>query len=119
MSTFTVEWFCRSLGARSRAGGISQNLGRREPVRSPFLLTQKTNRVPSEGERGRRCRLPTTADFGVCTMCTLRAADRLELGSDRAGFGMFSGERRICRGWNAVRVPPRAQHDPSSEGFLL
>ena len=25
----------------------------------------------------------------------------------------------VCRGWNAVRVPPRAQHSPSSEGFCF
>jgi hypothetical protein len=25
----------------------------------------------------------------------------------------------VCKAWNAVRVPPRAQQIPSSEGFLL
>jgi hypothetical protein len=59
------------------------------------------------------------AGFGVCTMCTPWPSDRVVLGPVRAGLVMFSGEWRIFKGWSPVRVPPRAQHSPSSEGFLL
>jgi hypothetical protein len=55
----------------------------------------------------------------VCTMCTLWALDRVVLVADWAGLRRFSGEWRKFKGWNPVRVPPRAQHDPSSEGSLL
>jgi hypothetical protein len=39
--------------------------------------------------------------------------------SDWLGFRMFSRVPGVCTGSNVVRVPPRAQHIPSSEGFLL
>lgn len=39
--------------------------------------------------------------------------------SDWLGFRMFSRVPCVCKGWNAVRVPPRARRFPSSEGFLL
>jgi hypothetical protein len=55
----------------------------------------------------------------VCTMCTPWASDRVLPVADRAGLGMFSREWRVFKGWSPVRVPPRAQHSPSSEGFLL
>ncbi len=54
----------------------------------------------------------------VWTMSTLLASDRVVYRSDWAGFGMFSGVPSVCRGWNAVRVPPRAQQIPSSEGIF-
>jgi hypothetical protein len=44
---------------------------------------------------------------------------RVVLVPDWAGLAMFSGEWQVFRGWNLVRVPPRAQHSPSSQGFLL
>jgi hypothetical protein len=37
---------------------------------------------------------------------------------DWTGLAMFPRESRVCRGWKAVRVPPRAQHSPSSEGVF-
>ncbi|GAP56839.1 hypothetical protein AHiyo6_34040 [Arthrobacter sp. Hiyo6] len=49
MNAFTVGRFCRSLGALSLAGGITQNVGRREPVRCPKFASGDTNRVPSTG----------------------------------------------------------------------
>lgn len=52
-------------------------------------------------------------------MCTPGASDSVVLAADRFGLGMFTREWRIFKGWHPVRVPPRAQHDPSSEGFLL
>ena len=55
----------------------------------------------------------------MCTMCTPWASERAVLVPDSAGLAIFSGEWRIFKGWNAVRVPPWEQHDPSSEGFLL
>jgi hypothetical protein len=48
----------------------------------------------------------------------------LGFGSGRTGAGLgriaevFGGATEF-KGWNPVRVPPRAQHSPSSEGFLL
>jgi hypothetical protein len=39
--------------------------------------------------------------------------------SDWLGFRMFSRVPGVCKGWNVVRVPPRAQCFPSSEGLLL
>ena len=113
------KWFCRSLGARSLAGGISQNVGRCEPGRCHTFASAKTNRAPSVGERGWCCGLRRTANFGVCTLCTLRAADWVELVPDRAGFRMFPREPSVCKGWNAVRVPPRAQCFRRSVAFLV
>jgi hypothetical protein len=62
---------------------------------------------------------PKWARKRVCTLCTPWASDWVVPGSDRAGFRMFSGLPSVFKAWNTVRVPPRAQHDPSSEGFLL
>ena len=55
----------------------------------------------------------------VCTMCTPWASDRVVLVPDWAGLRRYSGEWRKFKGWNPVRVPPRAQHSPSSEAILL
>ena len=55
----------------------------------------------------------------VWTMSTLFASDRVVYRSDWAGFGMFSGVPRVCKGWNAVRVPPRAQCFRRSGAFYL
>ena len=49
-------------------------------------------------------------------MSTLLVSDSVVLVPDWAGSLVFSGVPSGCEGWNAVRVPPRAQHDPSSEG---
>ena len=45
----------------------------------------------------------------VCTTYTLFASDRVVYRPDWAGLLMFSGLPSIYKGWNAVRVPPRAQ----------
>jgi hypothetical protein len=55
----------------------------------------------------------------VWTLSTLFASDWAGHRPDWLGFRMFSGLPSICRGRNAVRVPPRTQHIPSSERFLL
>lgn len=52
-------------------------------------------------------------------LSTLWASDWVVHRPDWPGLLMFSGVRSVCKGQNAVRVPPRAQHDPSSEGVLL
>jgi hypothetical protein len=54
----------------------------------------------------------------VCTMCTLSASDWAVHRPDCLGFGMFSGVPSVWKGWSAVRVPPRAQQVPSSEGIF-
>lgn len=52
-------------------------------------------------------------------MSTLFVSDCLVEHSDYFGFRMFSRVPSVYKAGNAVRVPPRAQHTPSSEGFLL
>jgi hypothetical protein len=52
------------------------------------------------------------AKVRVCTMCTPWASDRVELVPDWAGSAMLAGEWRIFKGWNPVRVPPRARVFP-------
>ena len=47
-------------------------------------------------------------------MCTPWASDRIVLVPDWAGLARFSGEWRKFKGWNPVRVPPRAQCFPCS-----
>jgi hypothetical protein len=42
-------------------------------------------------------------------MSTVSASDRVVHRSDRAGFRMFPREFTVRKGWNAVRVPPRAR----------
>jgi hypothetical protein len=55
----------------------------------------------------------------VLTVSTPLASDRVVVRWDRLGFLMFSGVSGVFKAGNTVRVPPRAQHIPSSEGFLL
>lgn len=112
MKLFIVGWFCRSLGAPSVAGGITQDVGWCEPVSGPTVAYTKTNRVPSTRVRGWRWELPGTAYFGVCTMCTLSTSDWVVPGMDRAGFGMFPREASVDKGWSQVRVPPWAHVFP-------
>jgi hypothetical protein len=54
----------------------------------------------------------------VLTMSTLLAADWVAKPADCLGFRMFLRVPSHCKGWNAVRVPPRAQHSPLSEGVF-
>ena len=64
---------------------------------------------------GRLSSLVGGAEVGkkrVCTMCTPWASDRVVLVPDWAGLRRFSGEWRIFKGWNPVRVPPRARVFP-------
>ena len=52
------------------------------------------------------------------TLSTLLESDWVIYPEDWAGFGMFSGVSSVCKGWNAVRVPHRAQQIPSPEGIF-
>jgi hypothetical protein len=45
-------------------------------------------------------------------MCTPWASDRVVPVPDWAGLAMFAGEWRKFKGWNPVRVPPRARVFP-------
>ena len=56
---------------------------------------------------------------GVCTMCTPWASDRVVLVPDWAGLRRLAGEWREFKGWNPVRVPPRAQCFRRSGSFLV
>ncbi len=57
-------------------------------------------------------------DKEVWTMSTLSAPDCLVQRPDWPGFRMFPRDSSNDKAGNRVRVPPRAQHDPSSEEFL-
>jgi hypothetical protein len=102
-------------------GGNCMRTGRC-PFRSQFAEGQRPFRR-ARYECSAMCRVPFVGRRSnkkeVCTKYTLWASDWGVLGSDRVGFRMFPGESSVCRVGNAVRVPPRAQHSPSSEGFLL
>ena len=54
----------------------------------------------------------------VWTLSTLLASDWAVLPPNRLGFRMFPPLPSISKAWNPVRVPPRAQHTPSSEGVF-
>ena len=51
-------------------------------------------------------------------MSTLSASDWPVQPPDWPGFRMFPPLPSIHKAKNRVRVPPRARHNPSSEGFL-
>ena len=74
-----------------------------------FPLTNHRAAAPLVGERGSSVGRLECGRKGVWTMSTFRASDRVVPGSDRAGFRMFPRLPSVCRDWNAVRVPPRAQ----------
>ena len=52
-------------------------------------------------------------------MCTPWASDRVVLVPDWAGLRMFGRESSVCKGWNPVRVPPRAQCFRRSGAFCV
>ena len=81
----------QSLSACSRAGGLTQNVGRREPVRRRSVASAKTNRIPSAGMRF-LLGASKTSNFGVCTMCTLWPSDCVVLGLDRGRIPHVSAE---------------------------
>jgi hypothetical protein len=54
----------------------------------------------------------------VLTMSTLLAADWVAKPADCLGFRMFLRVPSHCKGWNAVRVPPRAQCFRRSAAFM-
>ena len=56
---------------------------------------------------------------GVWTLSTLWVSDWVGLVPDWAGFRMFQRESSVCKGWNPVRVPPRAQCFRRSAVFLV
>ena len=57
--------------------------------------------------------------WGVWTVSTLWVSDWAVPVPDWAGFRMFRREARVCKGWNPVRVPPRAQCFPCSGAFFV
>ena len=80
--------------------------------------TARRTQLPRPG--GRLGSLAGGAEVGkkrVCTMCTRWASDWAVPVPDWAGFGMFGRESSVCKGWNPVRVPPRAQCFRRSEAF--
>ena len=63
---------------------------------------------------GVECRRSEREEIDVWTTSTLWASNWVVLEWDRAVFRMFARVSSVCRGWNAVRVPPRAQCFPCS-----
>jgi hypothetical protein len=59
------------------------------------------------------------AKKGVCTMCTPCPSDRGAQRPDWLVLGMFSRVLSVFKAGKVVRVPPRARHIPSSEGFCF
>lgn len=62
--------------------------------------------------------------FEICQERRVDSVNRISGGSGRTSVGSgriayVSGGVPCLQGGNAVRVPPWAQHDPSSEGFAL
>ena len=53
-------------------------------------------------------------NWGVWTVSTLWVTDWAVPVPDWPGFRMFRRESSVCKGWNPVRVPPRAQCFPCS-----
>lgn len=104
------------------------------PPRSAVLVRSRSGSggllFKSERNRVQATTAPADCRFGslvapkwspvrVCTMCTPWTSERVVPVPVWAGLRRFAGEWRIFNCWNPVRVPPRAQHIPSSEGFLL
>ena len=52
------------------------------------------------------------ANLGLWTMSTLLASDWAVHRPDWLGLPLFSGLPSVCKGWNPVRVPPRARVFP-------
>jgi hypothetical protein len=107
---------------------LAAGSGRNVPRLGTGFRTPRTGScaVPEAGKVGPRplrsgmwlvAGMLRNGEFGVCTLCTLRASDRVVLVPDRAGFRMFPWESSVCGGGNAVRVPPRAQCFLRSEAF--
>jgi hypothetical protein len=100
------RWSCwRSIPAY----GAMHNIGRVGSVRGRTFLQAQDNRAPTIGKR---LLFLTRANLGVWTMSTDSASDRVVLRSDRPGFRTFPPLPSVCKGWNAVRVPPRARVFP-------
>ena len=72
-----------------------------------------------DGSRLARTARSNRWEKGVCTMCTPWASDWAVHGADRAGFRMFPRVPSVFKGWNAVRVPPRARITPRQRGFCF
>ena len=115
-----VAWAGLRVSACANSGMWHQRhlqSGIGEPVSRPKSRNRKENRVPSVGTRfsfGAR----SGANLGVWTMSTLRASDRVVHRPDWLGFRMFPEDPSVCRGWNAIRVPPRAQCFRRSEALF-
>ena len=56
---------------------------------------------------------------GVWTVSTLWVSDWAVPVPDWAGFRMFRRESSVCKGWNPVRVPPRARVFPVQGPFRV
>jgi hypothetical protein len=72
-------------------------------------IARKTQPPHPDGGLRLRVRAPKWAIKRVCTMCTPWASDPVVCGPDCGGL---RGEWRKFKGWNPVRVPPRARVFP-------
>jgi hypothetical protein len=62
--------------------------------------------------------VPSELARGVRTVSTHWPSDWAVPRPDWPGLPMFPRDPSVCKAWNHVRVPPRAQHTPSSEGVF-
>lgn len=119
MKSLTVRWFCRPLGARSLAGGISQNVGRREPGRRHTFASAKTNRAPSVGERGLSLRAAQNGQFWGVHIVHTSGGGLARTGGGPGRIGDVSGSSQFLQGLEPGSSPTSGTKNPSSEGFLL
>jgi hypothetical protein len=129
--------YLRRVTTQARSGSLLATCGKRlvflfynQPVRGPRLNPAVERLAASCGDRDLRSAVPEEcrwllkcfelANWG-CVHCPHFG---LRIGSyaGRTGpdsFLMFPGVPCVCKGGNAVRVPPRAQCIPRSEAFCL
>ena len=114
---------------RPRPEYISSSVVLRGNGRDPFFRQVSpggrcgTSQLTRPGISGRPRRPslgdPFSGKSRVWTLSTLSSSYWSIQAPDGPVFRMFARTPSVFKAWNAVRVPPRAQHLPSSEGFLL
>ena len=84
-----------------------------------LVAEQRNCRAPWAGSAAvvRSCTISVRK--AVLTMSTALASDWAVHRSDWLGFGMFSGVPTVYKGWNLVRVPPRARITPRQRGYCF
>ena len=115
----------------SRRGQLSIPTKRRRPVADladeverrvtghPIASDAWCQEAPHPVDAGCGCLGAWVGNRGVWTVSTLWVSDWAVPVPDWAGFRMFPGVASVCKGWNPVRVPPRARIIPRQRGFCF